>query len=337
MKFRDLFTYQADVSGKRRLRTYVKAAIFILAALIVLWVVSYYQQSRTQQAVEETKPVVLPSLPPTIQEIATSIPEPTSVTESCPTDPANWTLTEGLPGTEFMRIEPACVYEGLERTVAFALGITEGYSRQEVAEKLGFEKLPMTRLSQVTIANPNGPLSMDVGFEIDVPPFKEWIFREDGKPAEAMALQGCFRTYTIVGNEKKNWDKNSYPVVCRVSYDNVSTAGVFCMGDSCYSIASNPVSNRRFTLFGYAGNNRWIWLGTEKDTVNELDSQTMSEDRAVSAQMQGTGPWDRDWLKQTYGLEMQPLPENWELFAGEADKKAVRDAINAYSAGTTNP
>ena len=148
----------------------------------------------------------------------------------------------------------------------------------------------MVRLSQVTIANPNGPLPMDVGFAVDIPPFTEWIFQENGEPTEAMTLQGCFRTYTIVGTEKQNWDENGYPVACRVAYDNVSSGGVYCMGDACYSIAKNPASNRSFLLFGYAGDGRWDWLGTEADTVINLDSQTMSEDREVSAEAQGVGP-----------------------------------------------
>ena len=32
-----------------------------------------------------------------------------------------------------------------------------------------------------------------------------------------------------------------------------------------------------------------------------LDSQTMSEDRAVSAELQGVGPWDQDWLSRHMG------------------------------------
>jgi hypothetical protein len=334
---RDLLTY-ADVSGRRRLRFFVKVSIFILAALIVLAVVAFWQQSQQIRAIEETKPVVLPSLTPTIQEIATSTPEPTAAAV-CPINPADWTLAEGLPGTEFMRIEPACVYEGLERTIAWSLAIKEGYSRQAAADALGFEKLPIVRLAQVTIANPNGPTPMNVGLMIDIPPFTEWIFREDGKPANSMALQGCFNTYTIVGNEKKNWDENGYPVVCRFSYDNVATGGVICMDDKCFTTThpSNPNSSRNFILFGYAGDGRWDWLGTELNTRLELDSQAMSNDREISSQAQGVGPWDRDWLKQAYGLETQPLLENWQSFTDESYKQAVLDALKAYEAGSTSP
>jgi hypothetical protein len=336
MKFSDLFTYR-DASGKRRLRTYVKAAIFILIALIALWAVSYYQQSRTQQAIEETKSVGLPSLTPTVREIATSAPAPTAVAESCPTDPEDWTLKEIAPGDVLLRIEPACIYEGLERTVAFALGITEGYSRQAAADALGFEKLPMVRLKQVTIANPNGPLLMDVGFAIDVPDFTEWYFNDKLRPSTSMALQGCFRTYTIAGNEKQNWDENGYPVVCRVSSDNESMGATICFGDVCYTDTSPIPTKRGFALFGYAGNGRWDWLGTEKDTFIELDPQTMSNDRSTSAQLQGVGPWEAAWLKLAYGLDMRPLPENWKSFEDKANLQQVLDALNAYSAGGTSP
>ena len=91
-------------------------------------------------------------------------------------------------------------------------------------------------------------------------------------------------------------------------------------------------------MFGYAGDGRWDWLGTEKDTLLKLDSQTMSNDREISAQVQGVGPWDRDWLKQAYGLETQPLPENWQSFTDESYKQAVLDALNNYSPpGGTSP
>jgi hypothetical protein len=324
---KDLLTY-ADVSGKRRLRSYVKVSIFILAALVILAVVAFWQQAQQQQAIAVTKPVAVAQ---TVAPVSTISTAPSATPEACPSDPEDWTMTEIAPGDVLLRIEPACVYQGLERTVAFSLGITQGYSRQEVADILGFEKLPMVRLAHVTIANLNGPIPMDVAFAIDVPPFKEWIFREDGKPASSITLQGCFRTYTIVGNERQNWDENGYPVVCRVSYDHESTGGAICMGDECYSIANNPVSNREFSLFGYAGNGQWVWLGSEIDTSSKLDSQTMSEDRAVSAQLQGVGPWDQDWLKQAYGLEIQPLPENWQSFTDESYKQAVLDALNNYS------
>ena len=116
---KDLLTY-ADVSGKRRLRSYVKVSIFILAALIVLAVVAFWQQSQQRQAIAVTKPVAVAQ---TVAPVSTITTAPSATPEACPSDPEDWTLTEGLPGTEFMRIEPACVYKGLERTMAFALGI----------------------------------------------------------------------------------------------------------------------------------------------------------------------------------------------------------------------
>jgi hypothetical protein len=332
---RDLFTY-ADVSGRRRLRLYVRVTIFILAALIVLAVVAFWQQAQQQLAMAVTKPVVVaPTATPILTPTFT--PEPTATPAPCPTDPGDWNMTEIAPGDVLLRIEPACVYEGLERTMAFVLAIKEGYSRQAAADALGFEELPMVRLAQVTIANPNGPLPMDVGFAVDVPPFTEWYFTDKQQPAFSFALQGCFRTYTIVGNEKQNWDENGYPVVCRVSSDGESTGAVYCMDDHCYASVKPSPTTRSFALFGYASDGRWVWLGGEKDTSVELDSQTMSEDRAVSAQLQGVGPWDAAWLEKAYGLEMQPLPENWQTFTDEANKQSVMDALKAYSAGSTSP
>jgi hypothetical protein len=68
-----------------------------------------------------------------------------------------------------------------------------------------------------------------------------------------------------------------------------------------------------------------------------MDSQAMSNDREVTSQVQGIGPWDRTWLKQAYGLETQPLPENWQSFTDESYKQTVMDALKAYNTGGANP
>jgi hypothetical protein len=286
---------------------------------------------------------IFPSLTPTITTSNTPLPtptftpEPTKFTGPCPTNPEDWSLVETTPGDSMKHIEPTCVYEGLERTMAFVLGIKEGYSRKAVADVLGFEELPMQPPFQVTVPFPNGPELMTVTIEIAVPIFKEWMFQDDGKSAISLALQGCFNTYTVVDNEKKYWDDNGYEVLCRVSYDDEASGGAICLGDLCYAETGYPSSRRSFLLFGYAGDGQWNWLGEEGVTEVELDSQTMSKDRANSAQKQGVGPWDGIWLEQVYGLTMQPLPENWQAVMSEADLRKVLDAVDAYNSGGTSP
>jgi len=333
-KLRDFFTYPGDISGRRKVRTYIRVTFFILVALIVFLAVALYQQAQERRAMTATKPVVVePS--PTFTPIAQPTPTITPA-EACPLDPSDWTMADTFPDDVFKRIEPVCVYDGLARAVAWALAIHEGYSRQAAADALGFDEFPMVRMNQVTIAtNLQGPMPVEVYYVPPVPNFTEWFFDGAGEPAVSFALRGCFRTFTIVGNEKQDWG-DGYPVVCKLSMDVEAINVLMCLDGHCYTTPYPPA--RLFVLYGYMGNGNWTWLGTQNDLNLDIDdAQGMQSDRLAISDLHGIVPWDAAWLTQTYQLEMQSLPENWQGFTDDAEIQAIMSAINSYLAGETSP
>src|SRR5687767_3447033 len=72
-----------------------------------------------------------------------SPPTETPTPIPCPADPEQWDLVEVAPNNNYKRIEPACAYDGLSRTVAWLYAIRQGYSRKEAAQKLEFDEFPV--------------------------------------------------------------------------------------------------------------------------------------------------------------------------------------------------
>lgn len=72
----------------------------------------------------------------------------------CPTDSEDWSLSPTYASRTYNVIQPACVYQGLEKTIAWALAVREGYSRAEATKELGFSEMPMRQVRQVTIPEP---------------------------------------------------------------------------------------------------------------------------------------------------------------------------------------
>ncbi|MBL0348094.1 hypothetical protein [Candidatus Villigracilis affinis] len=68
----------------------------------------------------------------------------------CPTDSSEWSFTPTMISENYQIIQPACVYQGLEKSIAWALAVREGYSRAEATELLGFSEMPMRQMETVT-------------------------------------------------------------------------------------------------------------------------------------------------------------------------------------------
>jgi hypothetical protein len=324
-RLRDVFTYFPSgfgESGKRKLRSFTIVLLAILVALGILIGVSLYQkvQAKNSMAV-----VGIVTLQPTQESAAT----PTMVSESCPSNPSDWTMMDLLPGDVYKRIEPTCVYEGLGKAVAWALAIQEGYSRQEAASLLGYQVLPMAQLSQVTVAtNGQGPMPMDVYFVAPHPDLQEWYVNDAGEPAVSFVLQGCFRTFTIVGNQKQEWG-NGYPVVCSLAMDTEATNMLMCLNAQCYTSMYSP--KRVFALFGYSGNGDWIWLGIAKAYSLEINSDTVPDgERLAVVFAQALTVWDSSWLTQTYQMLSLPVPDGWMGFTDDSDLHFIASSINSY-------
>jgi hypothetical protein len=304
------FSY-TDLSGKRRLRSYVVIAIASFALLLLL------AGGAALWRIWEFSPAEIAETPIFAPLTETAIPEtiPTNTPEACPSDPDNWTLLDMPLSKNYKSLSPACVYTELERTVAWVLAISEGFSRAEVTEALGFSAMPMTmQTGELTILTDNkGPLSVQMLISPQVPDLAQWAIDQSGNPATTMALRGCFRTSTFAGNERQDWG-DGYEVICVVSKDTEVAYGVMQLGEHLFTGGDGQVlASRTFFLFGYKEKG-WIWLGWREDggrvSYEEigLTAELASADRQMKSSIFGLPHWDNAWLEENYGLAMKALP-----------------------------
>ena len=328
----NFFTY-TDLSGKRRLRSYVIIAIASFALLLLL------AGGATLWRIWEFSPTDVVETPVFAPSIATNTPEtiPTNTPEACPSDPADWALLDTPLSKNYKSLSPACVYTELERTVAWVLAINEGYSRVEATEKLGFSSMPMTMQTGIlTILTDNkGPLSVQMLISPQVPDLAQWTIDQSGEPATTMALRGCFRTSTFAGNEQQDWG-DGYDVICVVSKDTEAAYGVMQLGEDLFTGGDGQVAaSRTFLLFGYKEKS-WTWLGWRKDggrvSYEEigLTTEQARADREMKSSIFGLSHWDSAWLEESYGMVMKPLPDNWQEARDTATRDAILSEINAY-------
>ena len=324
----DGLTYK-DLAGKRQPRVYTIITGLILLLLLTAGGMAalnrYLLMSRvlatpvpvsiTAQAIETSETEV----PATMQ------PEDGTAIE-CPTDSADWSLTPTYASKNYNVIQPACVYQGLERTIAWALAIREGYSRAEATGQLGFTAMPMRQVKTVTIpANAKGLADVPVSFIPPNPDLTEWRLDANGKAAVTYALRGCFRTSTVVGNRVEIWG-GEYPVICLVVEDAENIHIVYSLDKHTYTSPAKPM--RSFLLFGYVSDGTWVWLGTRDDPKLEItDSQANANERLTIATLYDSQPWDAKWLQNTYHLIMQSPPENWQRMTDQKEKQAIMDRL----------
>jgi hypothetical protein len=326
------FTY-TDLSGKRRLRTYVIIAIAAFALLLLLaggamlWRIWAFSPAE----IAET-PVFAP-----LTETANPETTPTNTPESCPSDPDNWALLDMPLSKNYKGISPACVYTELEQTVAWVLAINEGYSRAEATEELGFSAMPMTMQTGVLaiLTDNKGPVTVQMLISPQVPDLAQWAIDKSGEPATYLALRGCFRTSTFAGNERRDWGEEN-EVICVVSKDTEAAYGLMQLGEHLFTGGDGQVkASRTFLLFGYKEKS-WTWLGWREDggrvSYEEigLTAELAAADRQMKSSIFGLPFWDSAWLEEYYGLAMKPLPDGWQDATDTATRDAILSEINAY-------
>lgn len=332
----DNLTY-TDLSGKRRLRNYVKAAIVILALMLVVYAYAAWQRSQFLADVTDGPQPLDPALiPPTATVVALA---PTATPEACPTNPDDWKLVEVIPNDNFRRIEPACVYAGLERAVAWQLATSMGYTRAEANQALGFDKMPASPFGlpqdengyyMNVLTNQKGPLALGVNVDSQHPNYASWAIDSAEKPMAAAQLRGCFRTRSMTGgNLIEEWG-NGYPVVCVLAVDGWWFSHLR-IGEFGWTNNLEPSMMRSFYYYGYGGNGEWISVGRARDLSVELDPATLADEYKLFSQFYQTPLWDADWLAATYGLTMRPLPENWKDYTDVAGRDEILKLVNQWS------
>lgn len=315
-----------DIAGKRQPRTYVVLAGFILFLIFLLASCVVLERNAMMNDVRGTPQALQISLEPVVTEVLA-----TATTEPCPTNPADWTFVEVLPDDNFQRIAESCVYDGLAKSVAWALAVRSGYTREAATQALGFSAAPLELVNEViTITNTQEPTSALVTFTPPHPDFAEWRVDSDGTPAVAYALRGCFRTSRVIGNHSRPWNED-YPVLCVLSEDSTASFVTVSLNGYVYTSEAEPM--RTFALFGYRGAGKWVWLGTRQEPRVPLAKlkDFQIEAQAVSG-LYGVELWDVAWLGGSFGLELQPLPENWQNAQNDADLKIIMNELNRYLA-----
>ncbi|MEK6752746.1 MAG: hypothetical protein AABZ00_10815 [Chloroflexota bacterium] len=332
----DGLTYK-DLAGKRQPRSYTIITGLILLLLLMAGSLAGLNRYLLMSRVLAT-PVSVSLTTQATETVETEPPasiRPEDRTPyGCPTDSADWSFTPTYISENYKVVQPACVYQGLENTIAWALAVREGYSRAEATQQLGLTEMPMRQMKTVPIpANAKGLATVPVSFIPPNPDFTEWRINENGEAAVTYALRGCFRTSTVVGNRLEIWG-GDYPVICIVMEDAENTHIVYSLNGHTYTSTATPT--RSFLLFGYLSDGYWVWLGTQDDPKLEItDPQANANERLTIATMYDSYPWDAKWMMNTYHLIMQPPPENWQTMTDENEKQAILNGLSVNPNGAT--
>jgi len=319
-----------DLAGKRQPRIYTVVTGLILLLLFMAGGMAglnrYLLMSRVRATPEAVSLPIQTLEPVTTEPIATNSSGGTDAF-GCPTDSSEWSFTPTMISENYQVIQPACVYQGLEKTIAWALAVREGYGRAEATELLGFSEMPMKQMETVTIPKDADDLvDVPVSFIPPHPDFKEWRLNASSEAAVTYALRGCFETSTVKGNRVEIWG-GEYPVICLVVEDAENTHILYVLDDHLYTSPATPI--RSFLLFGYLGDGYWVWLGTQTEPKLEIaDAEENASDRLTVATIYDSQPWDAKWLLNTYHLDMQPLPENWQSFTDEIEKQYILTVLS---------
>jgi hypothetical protein len=325
----DGLTYK-DLAGKRQLRVYAIVTSLILLLLLMVGGMAglnHFLLMRMVQATPEVVFIPTETYSPVETEIpATETTEP-EASSGCPTDSSKWSFTPTMISETYQVIQPACVYQGLEKTMAWALAVRQGYSRAEATELLGFSEMPLRQIETVTIPkNANELIDVPVSFIPPHPEFREWRLNERGEEAVTYALRGCFETSSIKGNRREVWG-GEYPVICMVVEDAENTQILYSLYGHLYTSPATPM--RSFLLFGYSGDGQWVWLGTQTQPKLEIiHTGEIASDRLTVATLYDSQPWNAGWLRTTYHLEMQPLPEDWQTMTSEDEKQYILTVLS---------
>jgi len=336
-RFEDL--YYTAPGGKRKLKRYVVAVLIISVLMVaaIVWVVIQRTQIKALMAYVPTITATSTSVPASMA--TTQISTLTPVVNTCPTDSSKWSLKVDLSKNQYVPIDPPCVYDGLGRTVAWSLAIQMGYSREDANARLGFSfdtsqnNPAMVVLPNVTILTSDTFSVAQIGLDSTpmTPQFTEWVVTPDGEPAVTDSILGCFRTASMIGTELKDWG-DGYPVICVIAEDAQTGYRVNSLGGHLYT-GGMIKAHRVLSIFGYASDGRWIWLGNEAGiNVDQsgISQAELQKGYQVYSKAFQAATWNSQWLKDTFGISLNPLPNGWLKANNASEMQAILDLINSH-------
>jgi len=300
----------STASGKTQLRVYVKVALGLFVILVVLFgVITYNHNQMVSKIMATPHPLDTDLIPTPTKQVEV----PDSLTEECPSNPADWTLTENasVPGSNLKKLSTECVYNELDKTAAWLYATyILGYTRSDAAHLLGFSDIPISYsfgVGQVTVLTDykDEPQKVNLRFPSDNSGLSEWRIDANGQPAVEFAFNGCFRTSSWSVGEIVLWGEG-YPVVCQYSGDFQTR---YYIGDVNGKVvtAGGSENVRRFMWFGYTGDGSWVFLGFAKDWEIDL----------YRIQNRGWATIGPTVMVEKYDIRFLPLPENWTAFTDQ--------------------
>jgi len=321
MDLKNQMTFQ-ELSGRRKLRAYVLVAIALMALIFAGWMVFLGSRLNAASA-EGRRATELASVPTMAEPTLTPTVTPVPTQAPCPADYLQWSYR--LPGEyatgNLMKIEPPCVYAGLERSVAWTLlAQSMGYSGEQAAELLGFAEMTFRPVQQI-VMNSDSKKEIEMGMTAPfiLPTTRFWLLDGDGKPAVTISMRGCYEGYHFEGTLPVVW--GTYSVVCKVAFDIEQGSGGWKIADfesdSDFYVIKAKNNRRVLGLYGYVGNHIWVLLGFQRDPVIEYEKTALDpeSDRNQKSEAFGLPAWDAGWVENRYGFGMNPLPVEWRTYA----------------------
>ncbi len=294
-----------DRTGKH-IRSHAKVASVIFAVIMALVTASMVNHDRMVSQVMATPRPLDPDLILTVPPQAT----PIFTGESCPSNPANWTLSNHpvVPTSNLKTLAPQCVYDSLEKTAAWVYATTVlGYTRADAAARLGLSSAGLIAYpanGQILVLTDfnEQPQPVSVVVAADNAQFAEWQVGADGVTGVALTFSGCFSTATFSGGQTQHWGSN--PIICQFFADDRAQFIVSNANGHLYT--GRRAGNVRYPLwFGYVGNGSWAWLGSGDAWAFDLSDASPQKTTLNTVIM-----------AEKYGMPFVDLPQNWQSAVG---------------------
>ncbi len=353
-----IFFYKDPTTGKRRPLPFFYGMLMVIGFLLVLALVGLYivrdKQTLltppTSSSVSLATNTPAPTATDTPIPTATWTPAPTQdplaakrqtllqAINECEKDPSKWTFSDlypEYPGGAWKKIEsPECVMVSLGRAVAWLMLVYGGYTFDEAAQALGFERFPVLYPSRDGAGFPfrtlKGVWQANFDYFIYHPEVRMWLTDEEGNPVlPTFTPRGCYRARHLlrgVWQDWREWYNAPYLVQCYLYGDETRFYWIVQRGDEIhrFDMPGMDVSPkiRQSYLFGYDPDRGWYLVGgfiSDERFYYTPDELKTSEwppasDYQDMVRLWGREDivWNAEWIKEVWGLEPKPAPENIE-------------------------
>ena len=269
------------------------------------------------------------------QFLSTNTPIPTMTTpiaselETCPTNVAKWEFTD-LPASlgsqsKWKKITPSCVYEKLQRAVAWSIAVENGYTSPEAANRLRLSGEPW-RIGKwtgasltVTLELSQGPTPLLLATTAYMTGLHSWRVNKSGSYVDKRILGGCYHTASLVGTKWESWG-DPYPAICVVWVVSPKGNGLLINVLDKPLIKASPTFTQErdevnYEFYGYdATTNEWKFLGRPSSKALPPRPTDDVQPYLSFAEWHEQVVWDAEWNKNIFDMPSVALPEGWRTF-----------------------